>query len=774
MTPSRRTRRHLAALLFATVLPPAMVQAQSRAVDVPAGPLAPALSRYAQQMGVALVLDAPQLAGLMSPGLRGTYDVEEGFARLLQNQPYRAVRTDAGYVLRPAPPAGVAELAAVPVYGGLSTGAFSGYAATDSNTAMKTDTPLLETPQSISVVGRDEMDSRGVQDIMDVVRYTAGITTNTYGPDNRGWDDISIRGFSSYYSSYRDGLALTPAGVSYYMSEPYGLERVDVLRGPSSMVFGQGDAGGIINKVSKQPNGSAIREVELQYGSFDRKQVGVDIGDAIGENGLSYRLVGLGLDSHDQDEYPDGHKIDRTRVYVAPSVRWQPNAGTSFTLYAEYLKHKSGEDPYYLNAYGRYTDVKMGDYSFSSFKQTQSSVGYHFETALNDNWKVAQNLRYAQISLDRRVVWVDSVDVDGRTLKRVARTWDDPLHQTGVDTQLQGKFRTGLAEHTFLAGMDWNEQIATANRYIGLAPDLDLYNPVYGMHVDMPADPLAHYRQTVQVLGLYAQDQIKLDSRWMLTLGGRQDYVKSTTHDYLAGDTTRQKDHAFSSRAALSYLFDAGWAPYLSYAESFLPNSGTDAAGSPFLPSRGKQVELGLKYQPAGRKLLATLALFDLRKTNVVTYDPVTFDARQIGKQKSQGVELEVKGEVVPRLNMTASYTYQDIKVKRSADPQEVGKTLVGIPAHSAAVWMDYLWGGGVGSGLGARYIGKRANDEYNTSFVGGVTLLDGSVYVERNAWRVALNVSNLLNRKYFSICYHDECYRGTERNITLTARYRY
>lgn len=538
------------------------------------------------------------------------------------------------------------------------------------------------------------------------------------------------------------------------------------------MVFGQGDAGGIINRVSKLPTGSAFREVELQFGSHDRKQLAFDLGDQIGNSDLSFRLVGVGLDSNDQDEYPDGHKLHRTRQYLAPSLRWQPNATTSLTVLGEYLKNRSAEDPYYLNAYGNYTNVKMGDYSFSRIKQEQGALGYRFEAAINEDWTLRQNLRQSHTELKRGVVWIDSVDDDGRTLHRIARTWDDPMDQTAVDTHVQGRLRSGATEHTVLLGVDWSRQVAKARRFIGPAPDLDLYAPVYGQAVTPPTTPLADYRQVTSQLGLYVQDQIKIANQWVVTVGGRQDQVRSVTDDQLENARTDQDDHAFSGRAGLTYLVGNGWAPYVSYSESFLSNSGVDAQNNPFKPSRGQQLEVGIKFQPEGKRASFTAALFDLNKTNVVTYDPVTFEGRQIGKQRSRGLELEAKGEVLRGLNANASYTWLDLKVIRSADPDEIGKTQPGVPAQSAALWLDYLVGSGWGFGAGARYIGKRANDEYNTSFVGGVTLADATIHFEGGPWRLALNVGNLLNRRYFSICYHGECYRGAERAATLTAKY--
>jgi iron complex outermembrane receptor protein len=758
---------------------PAASQRAGIAFAIPAQPLDQALGQLARQARLQLMAAPALLQGQQGRAVQGSLSANAAVAQLLQGTGLsgridgntlvieRASSASSGTTL-----ATVTVMAASPE---TATGPVNGYVARRSATATKTDTPLLEVPQSVSVIGREEMDARGVQDVMEAIRYSPGITVGIYGPDNRGWDLMLLRGFDTSNSTYLDGLSQALFGINRFLTEPYALERVEVLRGPASMTFGQGDAAGVINRVSKQPTGERIREIEAQVGSFDRKQLAFDIGDRFGaDSDWSYRLIGVALDSNDQDRYPDGHKLNRQRSYLAPSVRWQPNAATSLTLYANVLDNKSQEDPYYFSQNNVLTDVKMGDYSFSRMKQRQSAVGYNFETALDSSWTLRQNFRYSHVALTRRTVWVDEVDADAHSISRIARTWDDPVNQASLDTHVQGKLRTGEVAHTLLFGVDFSEQRGTARRFIGPAPALDLLAPVYGQHVDTPQDPLANYRQTTRQIGLYAQDQIKFADRWVLTLGGRQDHVRSVTDDHLNAAVTKQSDDAFSGRAGLTYLVGNGWAPYVGYTESFLPVSGADADNNPFKPMRGKQVEAGVKFQPEGSRTLVTAAVFDLRKTNVVTYDPVNFEGRQIGKQRSRGLELEAKAEIIPGLNALASYTWMDTKVLESADPGEAGKIPPLVPRQTASAWLDYTLGNGWGAGAGVRYIGRRANDEYNTSFERGVTLVDAALHYEQGPWRLALNVSNLFDKDYKAICYHGECYRGNLRSATVTARYRF
>lgn len=758
-----------------------------RSYQIPAGALEDALNSFGRAAGILLSFSPEDTASLRTAGLQGRYTVQQGLDILLAGSGYRAtLQPNGSYLLlkSPALPVGpaateVTTLPAVTITGQAEAKPLpemiKGYVAQRAITATKTDTRLLEVPQSVSVIGRTEMEARGALELMDIVAQTPGIATATYGPDNRGWEYISLRGFPGNSSSYRDGLPQSQFGVIYRMTEPWGLERVEVLRGPSSVLFGQGDVGGVINRVSKAPDAAARRVVEMQYGSFHRKQVALDVGGSVHDSDdLAYRLLGLGLNSDDQDRYPNGERINRSRLFLAPSLRWQINADTSLTLLTELIRDKSDEDPYYVNfpTANGIRHIKYGDPSFSRFSQHQYSLGYQLEHALNPAWTLRQQARYTDIALERDALWGDELQADGHTLSRSTRSWDDGLKQGSVDTQLLGTVHSGALTQRLLFGLDWNHLKGTALRFRGPGPSLDLLNPLYGMAVPAPAIATARFTQKTDQLGLYAQDQLRVDERWIITLGGRHDHVKTSTDNRLNGRYTVQRDDAFSGRAGLAYLLGNGWAPYLSYATSFLPVAGADANNNPFKASKGKQTEAGIKYQPEHGDTLFTAAVFDLRKTNVVTYDNLTGDARQIGRQRSRGLELEAKTALTRDLSATASYTAMRLKVLDSADASEVGKVPATVPERTASVWLDYAMGGGFGAGAGVNYVGKRQNDEANTNTEAAFTLLNAALRYDQGAWRFMLSASNLLNKQYNTICYHGECYQGRERAVLASARY--
>ncbi|MGJ7541359.1 TonB-dependent siderophore receptor [Variovorax sp. LT1R16] len=742
---------------------------------IPAQPLDQALNQLARQAGLQLLAPPALLNGLRSRAIQADLSVGAATSQLLRGSGLVGRVTGNTLVIERAAQVSDTTLPTVTVSASAESenaiGPVPGYVARRSQTATKTDTPLLEVPQSVSVIGREEMDARGVQDIMEAVRYTPGVTVSNWGFDPRGIEWILMRGFDATagIAGYRDGLVL-PA---YSVTEPYGVERVEVLRGPSSVVFGQGDAGGIINRVSKMPSNTPVREVEVKYGNFQRKQLAFDLG-GVASDTVSYRLVGVGLDTHSQMHYGDGTPFANKRTYLAPSLRWQPSADTSFTLLGEFLDNKASDDVFYVmdNA-GRNTGIVRGDPKFSRIRNRQESLGYLFEHHVNDNWTVRHNLRYASARIDKHILR-HALLSDNYTLTRSARSFPEWFGQWTSDAQLQGRVRTGIAEHTLLFGFDATRIRYTSREFSGPAPGLDLRNPINLLPVQEPLTPESNYTQITQQLGIYAQDQIKIDDRWVLTFSGRQDRVESETADHINSARKGQTDSKFSGRAGLSYLIGNGWAPYVSYATSFMPTSGVDAHGDPLQPTRGKQVEAGIKYQPEGSRTSFTAAIFDLRKSNVVTYDQNTFEARQIGRIRSRGLELEAKAELARDLNFTASYTVLDMKVLESANTSELGKMPIQVPRQSASLWLDYTMNNGFGFGGGVRYVGKRWNDVTNTSAEGGVALLDATVHYKTGPWRFALTATNLANRKYTASRAYNNYYSGNERTLVASAKYQF
>jgi iron complex outermembrane receptor protein len=769
--------------------------ASLRRFDIPAGPLHRALDHFARVAQVNLAYEATLVNDRNTPGLTGSYSVGNGLRLLLAGSELEALeQPGGGYSLRAKNPvrSGVSAdtLPTVMVQAHVekesANGRVLGHVARRSATATKTDTLIVDIPQSISVIGAREMEDKGANNLTEVVEQTPGVAVNPYGYDPRVADWVVLRGFDGWYtSSYRDGLAQT-VGITYMgvPTEIYGLERLEVLRGPASMVFGKGDVGGVVNRVSKLPSGEAGGEMQVQLGSYGRRQLAFDVQGPLGSDSeesskVQYRIVGLDLNTATQEAYPDGTRATMTRQYLAPSLRWDLSARTRLVLQAEYLRDNAPDDIQYVSsATGLPTDIKEGDPSYSRIKTNTDAFGYQFEHRLEGDWLLRQKTRYAQRTMDKHHIlsWFDSGD--NVTLNRQARHDVESVDELSTDTATTGLWKTGSVAHTLLLGVEWSQSLAQWKRWSDMTSSLNMNNPVYGVAIAEPTTLAANTAVSSVQTGLYAQDQLQLNEHWGLVLGVRRDQVRSVTDDRYNATRQEQNDWATSSRIGANYRVGNGWVPYVSYSESFVPNLGVDGSGYALVPSVGRQYELGAKYMPEASALLLTAAVFDLQKSNVVTYDQSTYEARQIGKVRSRGVELEAKAELSSAWRVTASYTVLDLKVVESANTNEVGHRPILVPEQTGSVWLDYAVGAGVLPGLnlggGVRYIGKRWDDEANTSSEQEVALLDLGGRYATGPWLFSINLRNVLDKHYYAAKAYGSFFRGEERNVVLTVKYRF
>lgn len=669
--------------------------------------------------------------------------------------------------------------------------ATSGYVTNKSSVSTKTDTPLIEVPQSISVVTRNELDARGVQDMSEALRYVPGVVVDQWGFEGRGYEYLLLRGFQGLTTSlFRDGLSMAGQGLYFnsFITETYGLERIDVLRGPASVTFGRGDAGGIVNRVTKRPSPVPIREIEFQYGNFDRKRIAADLGAVSKDGNLMFRLVTLGLDSDTQVKYPNtgGDRAGLRRFYIAPSVTWRPTADTTITLMGEILNNRAEASPFYLNAPdGSRTNVVQTDSKFVKYATNQSSFSYQLEHHINEIFTVRQNFRYMQQDGDFNDMFRAGFSTVQPTLmQRTAISTKERLTQTVLDSHIQAKVNTGPLQHTILAGVDWNVTHASLRFFSGDAPGIDVFNPRFGIPIPKPSSLDSDAKQRIDQLGGYIQDQIRYGENWILTLSGRYDRIHTRDTDRLTDSRTLNKDDAFTGRAGLTYLFSNGIAPYASYSQSFLPIPGFDSSDKAFKPTRGEQFEVGVKYQPLNGRSLYSVAFFDLTKTNVPTPDPndPQFRSRQTGEIGSRGVEVEARAELLPGLNMIGTFTYHGVTVTKSTDIDD-GKMPIQVPNVMASGWLDYSFGNlgvpdwmkGFGIGGGVRYVGRIFNDLENTSTTASYTLFDAMLRYDYGPWIFIMNASNIFNNNYLS--YNDpgwRAYPGLERTVLGTLKFRF
>ncbi|MBK5960828.1 TonB-dependent siderophore receptor [Rhodoplanes elegans] len=664
------------------------------------------------------------------------------------------------------------------------TGSVQGFVATRTETGSKTDTPIREIPQSISVVTRDQMDQRAVTSVTEALTYSAGVVAAPFGFDPR-FDSPIIRGFPSANSQYLNGLKLMRGTGDTTSIEPWGLERIEVLRGPSSVLYGQGNPGGMVNLVSKRPTWTSFGTVQAEGGSYDRYTGAFDFGGPVpGTSEFAYRLTGLARDGSGQT---DGLRDDR--LYIAPAVTWRPNAQTSLTVLAN-LQYDRASSPVGLPAaytlYSNRTGItlprstNLGDPSFDDSTRTLASIGYEFEHRFNDGLKFQQNARYLWIGWDYQNLYFNGL-TGPDTAARGASYNDESYGTFTIDNHLEAKFATGALAHTVLLGVDVRRHTLDTLAEFGTAPSVNVFAPVHGVQINKNVWYAAKTDGTLTQTGVYAQDQIKLD-KWLLTLGLRHDWASTdqTTRYVLGGTsiTQDQNDRAFTGRAGLTYLFDNGLAPYVSYATSFEPVIGNYApalGGGAFKPSEGEQWEAGVKYQPTWFKGFFTAAVYDLTQTNVLTSELVggVSQSVQTGEVHVKGVEISGLANLTEGLDLIANYTYTDAEITAG---QNAGKRPANVPENAANLWLfqniktGLLAGFGFGGGI--RYVGSRYDLDANTNLLPSNILFDAAASYTTGRYKLSLNINNIADEKYVSGCGFFGCYWGNGRTVTGRVAY--
>ena len=663
--------------------------------------------------------------------------------------------------------------------GETATGPVKGIVAPRSATGTKTDTPLIETPQSVSVITADRIEQQRATSINEALGYTAGIMPSVYGIDSR-FDWISIRGFDAYQPGFFiDGmLARNNNTWSVWKVEPYGAERIEVLKGPPSVLYGQANVGGMVNVISKRPLDEPLNEVQVSVGNHNRVESDFDFSGAASKDGkVLYRLTGVVLDTDTQVDF-----TEQSEVYIAPALTWRPSAGTSLTLLSQYRKDDTipAQGTYLPNPHAEIRrSLFVGEPDYDKFDREQWSAGYLFEHRLDSVWQVRQSLRYASVDVDYKNIF-SAGSTDGITLDRSTFTADETAHLFTTDNQAQANFVTGIVKHTLLAGLDYQNNNYDSRLGFGFqaAPTLNLNNPVYGAPVTDP-DIYNDSDTTLTQTGLYLQEQAKISDRVIVTLGGRYDLAKTEVVDRLNGGTAEKNDEAFTWKAAVLYHDPSGLAPYYSYSKSFFPSGTIDpATGSTFDPETGQQHEVGIKYEMPGIRSLFTLAAFDITRQNYITYD-ATFVPGAFGEIRSRGIEFEATAELAKGVDLIGAYTWlPTFDITKSSTAGEAGQRQPIVPEHTASLWLHYrLQNGplaGFGLGGGVRYIGESYGNIANTAdmTVPSFTLLDGLVEYETGDWRFALNMSNIADEE--TITCWDACYIGAGRKTIATIRRRW
>ena len=643
----------------------------------------------------------------------------------------------------------------------------------------KTETPLIEVPQPLTVIPDDVYLAQGAINIADTVRYAAGVNSDAYGRDTRV-DSFTIRGVNAL--QFRDGMRDIFSYYASIASDPYNFSRVEVVRGPASVLFGQGSIGGIVNLVSKTPLFTNSADLNLVYGSYDRKEVLADVNGVAGDT-LAARIVAR---VRDADTYVD--HVPDDRVMIAPSVTWQPGSATDVTLLGLYQDDHTGSSANFLPIVGtlrdnpgnprlpRYLFVGKPGYDRYDGRLLQGSgiVTHRF----TDDLKLSLKARYIDSDVDYFTHYPNSYSnptnpyvagSHGRRIGLYAGSSVARLNVFSTDNNAQWRFHTGPAvEHTLLAGVDysWN-QVRKSDNY-GYQV-IDLYDIDYASIVEPPlVAPFT--RDTQKQLGLYVQDQIRLWDRVSMVLGARRDRVRGASLNTTTGTTSRTTDTATTFRAGIIGEVGAGLSPFVSYTESFQPVAGRTADGTPFRPQTGQQFEGGVKWQP-DRATLVTLTAFHIKERNRPIADPSNpLGQIQAGELTTQGFELEATRTLPGHYDLSLAYGYNDVTGDAAASGY--------LSRHTASAWGTKTFEGDWATlrlGAGVRYLGQQVSSNAAWTIVTPArTMVDALVELERDRWRLRVNATNLLdNRAYASCLARGDCFVSAPRNVMLSLGYR-
>ena len=667
------------------------------------------------------------------------------------------------------------------------------YVPKTTQTGTKSDIPLVETPQSISVVTRDQIDLLNLIDTQQAVRYVAGVSGENYGPDLR-FDFITVRGFVP--KQFIDGLA-TPVSTTIQSIglDLYAFETLDILKGPASVLYGSAPPGGIYNQTLRRAEQETSGEIRLQYGSDDYKQLASTITGPISEK-ISARLTFLIRDREAERDF-----VTAERVMIAPTFAIELSENTNLDLLFYYQDDEvNGDTNGFLPVLGTLRSNPLGEVSrstnlgepdFNQYNRDQYGIGLSFSHELSDTLSFDANIRYSEYSEDRDVIFGNGLLDDNRTVTRGNSPYAEDVENLTLDTRLSGRIDTGEVSHQFLVGIDYRDVDNNSGFGFTAASSIDLFNPVYGQGGDVsPGVTTRFNEQQVEQTGVYLQDQIKFGNIILLA-SGRYDSVESDQVDPFTGyntpaPSTNRKQNDFTYRVGANYVFDNGVSPYVSYATSFEPVLGSDINGNAFDPTTGNQVEAGVKYDGRnlddGFDLLMSAAVFTIVQEDLVAtgYNPnlVVFGV-QLGEVEISGVEFEFVTRINDTLSINGSYSYTDSEVTKSSVADEVGEPVPVTPEHKVSLLVDYTfqdgWLRGLGFNIGARYTSESAGSlpgafnpvvfDSDSSF-----LMDSSLRYDTDDWRFSINGSNILDKKYVARCASvSNCNFGAGRQIIGT-----
>ncbi|WP_419147673.1 TonB-dependent siderophore receptor [Pseudoalteromonas 'SMAR'] len=671
-----------------------------------------------------------------------------------------------------------------------------------SATASKTAVPIVKTPVSVSVLTSQRISDLGAETLQDAIGYVAGVYNGPYGVDTRG-DWSKVRGVDPL--QYVDGLQKQFGNYNNTRTNPYALESVEILKGPSSVLYGQGSTGGIINAVSKRPKAKTEGEIWAQVGNYDRRQLAFDYNSAFGaQQQYQARAVAMYRDSGTQTDF-----VDDNTLLLAPSLSWLISEDTEVTVLANLQKNESGSSTQFFPHEGTILPAEYGQIpserfisepGWDKYDTEQQAITAIVEHSIDLDTQVKFSGRYSDSSSEYRTIysWPPKFEADKRTVNRIASLTDGSARSLTMDLQLHKYAELNSVKLTMVSGVDYQDADTDADRARGLAAPLDLYDPVYGQSdALLPTEVTDNPNNTLnnKQLGAYAQVTAEVDS-WVINAALRYDDVSNQLQ---MANAVKNSQSATTGRVGVLYQFDNGIAPYASYSESFKAVFGQKAQGGAYKPLEGEQIELGMKYQPTGTEHLITASLFEIKDKNQVRKVTPEFEV-QDGEVAIKGFELEAQLEW-QSVDVYAAYSYLDTEQDLTPlTPTELfvnqdqvtlitdDAPLSATPKHLASIWATYRadeYVSGLKFGMGVRHVGKTFDGSRTVELNGQVlhqqlvtdnfTLVDMMVGYDLEEYEFSLQVDNIADKTVITSClYRGDCFYGQRRTVSANVKYKF
>lgn len=652
-----------------------------------------------------------------------------------------------------------------------------GYIAKTASAILKSDAPIFETAQSISVVTHEQLEQKQATTLVEAVSGVAGVIAGQRG--RRGWDDINIRGQRANEQLFIDGLRTSArSAVALDLS---GIEQVQILKGPASVNFGQVIPGGLINLVSKRPQAESFARTELTYGSSNFKQGTFDLNYAPNQTDKgAFRLAGRYADQDDPVDY-----VYFKNFYIAPSYNFDLSDQAQLAVIASY-QHREYQRIQGAPFVGTIIPSPFGKVDSSFFSGDPSVQPYEadvYRAGWNFNYDFGNDLIFKQNAAVQKTKMLGgfvSLEPGGiaTAVKRRLEVQDWEYINYTIDHNLQKNLQLGETSHALMAGFDFMQEKQELSADRCQFAEINPFAPQYNLDCITPLALNSRSTTTVRDIGLYVRDRMHLGNNWIVNLAGRYDWTKSSSENQLNNKTADQEDRAFSGNASAMYVMNDLVAPYVSYASSFTPNIGTDKDHALFKPEKGKQYEVGIKLQSPDQQIQGALSWFDLRRQNILVNDPSDLSYKVTeGEQITRGIEVELNAAISDHWTASAAYAYTyDAEVTQSTNAKNIGQRLDSTPKNTYSLMTRYRPQGSLGWYVGAGLSGASSTElPGSTLRLAGYNIYNADAGYDAEHWGAQLSIRNLFDTEYYSGTIANRLVLfGNPRQINFTVKFKY